>query len=93
MALATAPVGVSYQSAVPQLFARCEDSAKRTFEFLAAKIRNRNTRRAYARGVSDFGQRCAQRNISDIAQVQPVPVAAYIETLKPAASIASTIRP
>lgn len=85
MALATAPVGVSYQNAVPQLFARCEDSAKRTFEFFAVNIRNGNTRRAYARGVSDFAQWCAQRNLTDIAQVQPVHVAAYIETLKLAA--------
>ena len=77
---------VSYQAAVPQLFARSEDTAKRTFEFFAVTIRNANTRRAYARSVAEFAQWCSERGITDIQQVQPLHVAAHIETLDLSAS-------
>lgn len=77
---------VSYQAAVPQLFARSEESAKRTFEFFAVTIRNANTRRAYARAVAEFAQWCSERSITDIQQVHPLHVAAHIETMGLSAS-------
>ena len=77
---------VSYQAAVPTLFGRTEESAKRTFEFFAVTIRNANTRRAYARGVAEFAQWCAERGITDIQQVHPLHVAAHIETMDLSAS-------
>jgi site-specific recombinase XerD len=77
---------VSYRSAVPQLFSNSESAAKRTFEFFAVTIRNANTRRAYARGVAHFANWCAERGITDVNQVQPLHVAAHIETLNLAPS-------
>ena len=75
----------TYQASVPSLFGRDEASAKRTFEFFAVSIRNPNTRKAYARAAADFAIWCEAHNINDVRQVQPVHVAAYIESLRIAA--------
>ena len=75
----------TYQASVPSLFGRDEASAKRTFEFFAVSIRNPNTRKAYARAAADFATWCEAHNINDARQVQPVHVAAYIESLRIAA--------
>jgi hypothetical protein len=50
-------------------------------EFFTANIRNRNTRRAYARAVSEFLAWCENRRGPSITGVQPVHVAGYIEEL------------
>lgn len=66
-------------TALPSPVARAGESAGRRFiEFFAANIRNRNTRAAYARAVSDFFAWCDERGI-ELHDVQPVIVAAYIE--------------
>lgn len=70
---------------VPQLYAPDASAARRTFEFFAVTIRNPNTRKAYARAASDFATWCGQHGISDVRQVQPVHVAAYVESLQIAA--------
>jgi len=75
----------TYQASVPSLFGRDEASAKRTFEFFAVSIRNSNTRKAYARAAADFATWCEAHDINDVRQVQPVHVAAYIESLRIAA--------
>ena len=79
---AAAGVPQSYRDAVPALFAAKEATAKRTFEFFAVGIRNANTRKAYARAVSDFATWCESHGIREVRQVQPVHVAAFIEGLK-----------
>lgn len=70
---------------VPALFGQDAAVALRTVEFFAVNIRNPNTRRAYARAVVDFGAWCEARDVADVRQVQPLHVAAYIESLQLAA--------
>jgi site-specific recombinase XerD len=57
------------------------DAEERFFEFFTAKIRNPNTRRAYARAVRDFLCWCEGRGMKSLTQIRPVLVAAYIEKL------------
>jgi site-specific recombinase XerD len=49
-------------------------------EFLAAEIRNRNTRAAYTRAIARFSLWCDERGLA-LTQLTPVMVAAYIEEL------------
>lgn len=67
---------------LPALYAPDERSANRTLEFFTANIRNPNTRKAYARAVAEFATWCEAHGITDVRQVQPVHVAAYIEGLQ-----------
>jgi site-specific recombinase XerD len=73
---------VNIQGQVPALYASDELAAKRTFEFFAVSIRNPNTRKAYARAAAEFATWCEAHGIADVRQVQPVHVAAYIESLQ-----------
>ncbi len=67
---------------VPALIRRAGDRASwRFLEFFTANIRNKNTRAAYARAVRLFCDWLEERGIDDLALVNPVMVAAYIETL------------
>lgn len=68
--------------AVPALFAPTPVAAKRTVEFFTAHIRNPNTRRAYAWAASQFSDWCAEHDLVDLAGIEPVHVAAYVETLQ-----------
>ena len=72
----TAPAGL------PALIAGAGPKAARRFiEFFTANIRNPNTRRAYHRAVTDFFDWCEQHRLEELASIQPVHVAAYIEEL------------
>src|SRR3954454_21828608 len=64
-----------------QIAAAGEHAARRFIEFFTANIRNRNTRASYARGVSDFFRWCERFGLVDLARIEPVHVAAYIEEL------------
>ena len=79
------PVGRPAHGQVPSLYAPDELAARRAFEFFAVNIRNPNTRKAYARAASEFAAWCEAHGITDVRQVQPVHVAAYIEGLQIAA--------
>jgi integrase/recombinase XerC len=69
-------------SGLPAIVAAADGKAQAHFlEFFAATIRNMHTRRAYARGVADFLQWCAARSVVELAQIQPLHVAAWIEEL------------
>lgn len=70
---------------IPALYAPDSRAAQRTFEFFTANIRNLNTRKAYARAAAEFAAWCQARGITELGQVQPVHVAAYIEGLQLAA--------
>jgi site-specific recombinase XerD len=49
---------------VPALFVDAgEPAIQRFIEFFTANIRNRNTREAYTRAVTRFGQWCDQRSL------------------------------
>ena len=65
--------------AVPAVIADAgPQAAERFFEFFTANIRNRNTRRAYARSAGHFFAWCADRGYG-LHQIRPIVVAAYIE--------------
>lgn len=66
---------------VPALFAPRPEAAKRFLEFFAAQIRNPNTRKAYFRAVSRFAAWCEMNGLSELVDLEPVHVAAYIEQL------------
>jgi site-specific recombinase XerD len=55
--------------------------AMRFLEFFAANIRNPHTRRAYYRAAMRFFAWCEERKITDLAAIQPMHVAAYMELL------------
>jgi site-specific recombinase XerD len=65
---------------LPTLIAAAGDRAARRFlEFFAATIRNPHTRRAYARACGDFLAWCADADVRELAAVEPLHVATWIE--------------
>ncbi|HKQ47595.1 MAG TPA: tyrosine-type recombinase/integrase [Phycisphaerae bacterium] len=58
-----------------------ERAGRRFIEFFTANIRNKNTRLAYARAVSQFFDWCDARGLQ-LETIEPVVVAAYIEELQ-----------
>jgi integrase/recombinase XerD len=68
-------------SRLPTLFTPHETAAKRFMGFFTAHIRNAHTRRAYYRTACAFADWCAGRGIVELAQVEPMHVAAYLEGL------------
>jgi site-specific recombinase XerD len=67
---------------VPGIIADAGERATRRFlEFFAATIRNKNTRMAYMVAVSRFFAWCEQNQIAQLADIEPLHVAAYIEAL------------
>ena len=71
----------AHSASAPALFLPDAKAAERFFEFFTANIRNKNTRRAYYKAVCRFADWCEGRGVADLAQVKPVHVAAYIESL------------
>lgn len=67
---------------LPALFAPHEDAARRYIEFFTANIRNPNTRRAYLRSAQEFAAWCEVNGLRDLADIEPVHIAAYVETLQ-----------
>jgi site-specific recombinase XerD len=68
-------------NAHPALFAPDAKTAERFMGFFGVHIRNVHTRRAYYRIAQAFSAWCAERGIHHLADVKPMHVAAYIETL------------
>jgi integrase/recombinase XerC len=67
---------------LPALLTTAEARTQTRFwEFFAAQIRNKNTRRAYGQATWDFLAWCESARVASIAEVQPLHVAAYIEQL------------
>jgi integrase/recombinase XerD len=65
---------------LPAIIGRAGKAAAwRFIEFFTATIRNRNTRAAYARAVSQFFAWCDQHRIRTLDQINPLVIAAYIE--------------
>ena len=75
---------------VPTLFARAGAQASiRFIEFFTANIRNPNTRRAYYRAVVELSDWCVSHGITELIDVEPVHVAAYVEQLQSSLSAPS----
>src|SRR5690242_17039036 len=67
---------------VPAVVAAAGDRAARRFlEFFAATIRNPNTRAAYHRAVLRFFAWCERHSLDELALIEPLHVAAYVEQL------------
>jgi integrase/recombinase XerD len=70
---------VRHAHVVPSILANAgEKAATKFLEFFAARIRNSNTREAYARACSQFLGWCEQ-HVDDLRLITPMHVAAYIE--------------
>jgi hypothetical protein len=69
-------------ASLPTLFRPTPAAAKCTLEFFTAQIRNPNTRKAYARWVSEFAAWCEAHGLHDLAGIEPVHVAAYIKQIQ-----------
>ncbi len=65
----------------PALFLAGPEASRRFWEFFAANIRNKNTRRAYYKAACRFSEWCERRRLGELASVTPIHVAAYIEEL------------
>ena len=52
--------------------------SRRFLEFFAATIRNKNTRMAYYRAACSFFAWLEQHDIGELADIEPMHVAAYI---------------
>ena len=50
-------------------------------EFVAASVRNPNTRRAYAKAARDCLAWCLDHGVRDLSDIAPIHIAAWIETL------------
>jgi site-specific recombinase XerD len=64
---------------VSSIFITKPDARTRLRDFFSSHIRNPNTRRAYIEAVRQFSAFCAEIGILDIAEVEPVHVAAFVE--------------
>jgi site-specific recombinase XerD len=73
--------GMGSTATVPALYAPTAQAAKRFIEYFAANIRNPNTRRAYFHAVLEFSSWCEAQNLTEIVDIEPLHVAAYIEQL------------
>src|SRR5580704_4982801 len=67
----------------PALIARASSSTrKKFFEFFTVPIRNANTRAAYYRAIQQFLAWVERAGYQDLEDIEPITVAAYIETLQ-----------
>ena len=74
-----APITGSHAPAI--VVASGAHAETRFWEFFAANIRNKHTRRAYAQATRDFLDWCESAGVASIADVRPLHVAAYVEQL------------
>jgi site-specific recombinase XerD len=73
---------VRAQVVVPAIVADAGDKAARRYlEFFGVTIRNRNTRTAYLHAASRFFAWCERHQLGQLADIEPLHVAAYIEAL------------
>ncbi len=64
---------------LPTVFTARPKARVRMRDFFSSHIRNPNTRRAYREAVRQFSSFCAQLRVVDLAQVEPIHVAAFVE--------------
>ena len=76
--LSTSPLLVGSGS-LPSIFTARPEARTRLRDFFSSHIRNPNTRRAYREAVRQFSAFCAINGIGDLAQVEPIHVAAFVE--------------
>src|ERR1700680_3079799 len=68
---------------IPAIITRAGASTrKKFFEFFTVPIRNAHTRAAYYRAIEQFLAWCERAGCRDLEDIEPITVAAYIETLQ-----------
>jgi integrase/recombinase XerD len=67
-------------TSLTSIFTVRPEARTRMRDFFTSHIRNPNTRRAYMEAVRQFSSFCAEIGITDLAQVEPVHVATFVET-------------
>jgi site-specific recombinase XerD len=55
------------------------EATKRFFEFFTVPIRNKNARMAYYQAIGQFLDWCERAGFSNLEDIEPIHVAAYIE--------------
>ena len=70
---------ISSSSSLPSIFTARPEARTRLRDFFSSHIRNPNTRRAYREAVRQFSAFCEDCGVVDLAQVQPIHVAAFVE--------------
>ena len=66
----------------PILFAPTPKAAKRVMEFFTGQVNNDHTRKAYLNATRRFSQWCEAHGIAQLADVQPIHVAAFVKDLQ-----------
>src|SRR5260370_26868007 len=66
-------------TSLPSIFTARPEARTRMRDFFSSHIRNPNTRRAYREAVRQFSGFCAEYSIVDLAHVEPVHVAAFVQ--------------
>ena len=79
-----APIAASHTPAL--IAASGARASYRFLEFFTAQIRNPHTRRAYARAAVEFFDWLAAKGVTQLADIESVHVATYIEELQRARS-------
>ena len=74
-------LGLGGTAVLPAMFTPSETTTRRFLEFFTVNIRNRHTRRAYFDAVARFSTWCDAKGLQDLAAIEPVHVATYIEDL------------
>ena len=73
---------LSARVVIPAMIADAgEHATRRYLEFFGATIRNKNTRTAYLHAASRFFAWCEHHKLGQLADIEPLHVAAYIEAL------------
>jgi integrase/recombinase XerD len=72
-------IQLSNTSSLPSVFTTRPEARTRLRDFFSSHIRNPNTRRAYREAVRQFSAFCAEHGIVELAYVEPVHVAAFVE--------------
>jgi site-specific recombinase XerD len=67
---------------LPTLFVADAKAERRFFEFFTAHLANDHTRKAYLNAVKHFAAWCELQGLTQLATVQPIHIAAYIQTIK-----------
>ena len=66
-------------ASLPSIFTARPEARTRLRDFFSSHIRNPNTRRAYREAVRQFSAYCAFHGVVELAKVEPVHVAAFVE--------------
>jgi hypothetical protein len=73
---------VSAHVIIPAIIAGAgEPATRRYLEFFGVTLRNKNTRTAYLHAASRFFAWCERHQLGQLADIEPLHVAAYIEVL------------